>query len=77
MPSRVEYDETLTRLADLLRERPMTARAIAAEFKCSKPVAYARLRDLVQRGHKLKTSRVRESTRGPQSLAYELRRGRA
>lgn len=76
MPSRADYDATLDKLAALLRKRPLTARAIAARLECSKPVAYQRLRDLPERlanGERVVEEPVRESKRGPLSVAYGIR----
>lgn len=72
MPSRLDYDQTLDKLAAMLRRKPMTAKAIAAHFKCCRPVAYQRLRDLKARGETLTRKKVRESATGPKSYVYSV-----
>lgn len=64
--------ETLDALEQLLREQPMTARAIAAAMGCCRPVAYDRLRALKKRGVKLRQRRVREGASGPKATAYSV-----
>jgi predicted transcriptional regulator len=73
MPSRSDYTKTLDRLSQLLRRKPMTARAIAEHMNCRKPTAYQRLRDLQKRGEEVFTTQVRESDTGPLSTAYSVR----
>ena len=63
---------TLEELERMLRESPMTARAIAEAMGCSKPVAYARLRALSQRV-RLARRKVRERPSGPKAVAYAVR----
>jgi predicted ArsR family transcriptional regulator len=72
MPSREAYEKTLDKLASLLRKKPMTAKQIAERLGCCKPVAYERLKSLTKRGDKLYTTKVREGSVGPKSIAYGL-----
>ncbi len=74
MPTTEEYKETLDALAALLRKKgPLTALAIAALLKCSKPAAYQRLDALKARGEDLFKKKIRESATGPKSVAYGIR----
>lgn len=71
--TRKEYTAEIARLAVMLRQRPMTARAIAKALRCSKPVAHERLKAL-QKAHTVVTRKVRESPTGPLAIAYRLTR---
>lgn len=73
MPTRDAYLDTLDHLAALLRRYPMTAKQIATRYDCCKPIAYARIRALKQRGEKLLKTKVRESATGPKSVAYSIK----
>jgi hypothetical protein len=57
-----------------LRQRPLTAAAVARVFRCSKPVAYERIAELRRRirgtGSTVQTTKVRENKTGPLSVAY-------
>lgn len=70
-----EYD-AVDALAAVLRDRPLTAAAIARVFNCSRPVAHKRIRALRDRGHQLSELPVREGQSGPMSVAYGLGRPR-
>ncbi len=67
-----DYEKTLDKLAAMLRRKSMTAKAIAKALKCCKPSAYHRLAALSERGEKLETETVRESSTGPSATAYRL-----
>jgi predicted transcriptional regulator len=70
MASREEYGKTLDKLAKLLRRKPHTAKQIAAAMGCGKPIAYARIRDLMERGELVETEKIRASKSGPRAQAY-------
>lgn len=74
MPTRKEYDQTLDRLAGLLKRKPMTARSIAEVLGCCKPAAYQRIAALQARGHAVYTLPTQEDSRpGPRSVLYGIR----
>lgn len=83
MPSQAAYSDTLDRLAEMLRRKPMTAREIAEAFKCCKPIAYKRLQALRQRGDVVFEEMLPPDSRmlggrmlkrsGPRSVAYGVR----
>lgn len=73
MPTKQDYDATLDRLCRVLRQKPLTAKAIADRFSCSKPVAYQRIAALRARGVAVYTIPVRESATGPRATAYGVR----
>jgi hypothetical protein len=60
-------------VALLSRGHFMTVRQITVEMRCSKPVAYRRLRRLLERGCVFQTCSVREGATGPRSTGYVLR----
>lgn len=70
---RPDYNSTLNRLADLLRQAPLTARAIAKALKISKPTAYEQIDALRTRGFCVYSLPIRESPTGPGSTAYGVR----
>lgn len=73
-----DNSDALSTLATMLSEaRFMTAAEIASKMGCSRVVAYKRLRALEENGMKLKRCRVRESVRGPKSIAYAIEQERA
>ncbi len=67
------YAETLEHLAKELKRRPMTARAVSVHFRCSRPIAYQRIQSLIKLGFNVTSRGVRESARGPCSVAYRIR----
>ncbi len=71
--TRENYGKTLDNLTAMLKRKPMTARAIAAAQRCSRPVAYQRLEALRERGETVYALPVREASRGPLSVAYGIR----
>lgn len=74
MPSRKEYPARLKALTELLRLKPMTAKAIAEALGCSKPVVYRRLAALRKCARlKIYEMTVRESVTGPHATAYGVR----
>lgn len=70
----MKHEQALTRLAKLLKRGPMTARAIAQATDCCKPVAYARIRALQERGFSLYSVRASDGSarRGPKALAWGI-----
>ena len=72
-PTREGYSKILDKLSKMLRQKPMTAKAIAAAFGCARPVAYQRVRELRKRGETVYTIPLRESPTGPESTAYGVR----
>ncbi len=71
-----DNSDDLSALATMLSDtRYMTASEIATKMGCSRVVAYKRLRALEESGMKLKRCRVRESARGPKSIAYAIVNG--
>ena len=61
-------------LENLLRKKPLTVREIAAKLKCCKPVAYAKVRALIESGADVYQVRARDPHRtGPVPVAYGLR----
>lgn len=74
MPTQAQYEKTLDRLVDLLRDKPMTAREIAKAMKCCRPVVYERLDALEKRGTAVfKLTRFRIPGTGPKPIAYGVR----
>lgn len=68
------YDETLDRLAELLRKGPLTALQISQRTKCCKPAAYSRVAALKKRGEPVVETRRRLLGKtGPYAIAYEIR----
>lgn len=65
-------DEDLKELESLLRESPMTARAIAERLGISKPTAYARVAKLAMRGVVVQRTKVREGLHGPEADAFSV-----
>lgn len=66
-----QNEEDLQRLMKIFgRGKLLTARQIAELMDCSRPVAYARVRALKDRGFKLTEKQVREGSSGPMSIAY-------
>lgn len=70
---RASYVKVLDRLAQMLKAKPMTAKAICKAMKCSKVVAHERVKALKEQGHTLYTVKVRESPSGPKSTAHGIR----
>ena len=68
-----DYD-AVDALAAVLRARPLTAAAIARIFHCARPIAYARIRALRDRGVRLVETEIREGRTGPTSTAYAIKR---
>ena len=66
-----DYD-VVDALAAVLRDRALTAAAIARIFHCARPVAYARVRALRDRGVEVVETDVREGRSGPISKAYKI-----
>lgn len=62
----------LDRLAELLRDRPLTARQIAKRTHCSKPTVYARLGALKERGDAVVSDLARDGKSGPKAQAYRI-----
>ena len=71
--SPAEYSRTLDVLLALLRERPMTARQISQRLKCSRPIAYARLRALIARGDEVYSYRTGSTGPGPRPITWGVR----
>lgn len=63
---------TLERIRKLLSTRPRTALEIATLTGCSKPTAYAQLRQLKAHGVKFTRERVRQGASGPKAHAYRI-----
>lgn len=71
-------ERALRSLALLLAKgQPMTGKQIAARTKCCKLSAYNRVRALSERGIKVQSKRVRESTCGNFSRAFWVEKNRA
>lgn len=78
MSSPQQYADTLNQLAAMIRRKPMTARAIAEELGCCKPVVYQRLRELARRGRTVTAQPAPELPRGercsgPRAVVYSCR----
>lgn len=76
MPPRTTYQKTLTRLAILLRRKPMTAREIAESLGCCRPSAYQRIEALRAKGLQVYTIPAPEGkdpVTGPRPIAYGIR----
>ncbi len=65
-------EKALLALADLLREKPYSARGIAEKIGCTKPTAYASVAALVLRGHKVVMAYAREGLHGPAAKVYSI-----
>ena len=70
--TRAEHTAAIEALRVLLRHGPLTARGIAAHFRCSVPTANARVQALKARC-RVETEIVREGLAGPASVAYRVR----
>ncbi len=78
MTTKTDYNKTLDKLAELLRRKPMTARAISEALTCCRPAAYQRLRALQERGDAVFEMQAPELPKGsrkpgPRSIAYGIR----
>lgn len=61
-------------LEEHMRRGPLTARQVAALLKCSKPTAYARIREVLKSEPRAYTTRVQDPRRtGPAAVAYGIR----
>lgn len=68
-----DYDKALDKLTELLKAKPLSARAIAKALRCCRPTAYARLAALRERGAAVYEMTARESVTGPDSTLYGVR----
>lgn len=78
MPTPAKNEAALCGLLRLFaRGRRLTAAQVSVKMRCSRPVAHARLKTLVERGCRLEISEVREGKKGPPSSSYKLKPNRA
>lgn len=63
---------TLERIRKLLSKQPRTALEIARLTNCSKPTAYAQLKQMRQLGVQFTRERVRQGVSGPTATAYGI-----
>jgi hypothetical protein len=69
---RAKNEEALVELVRILSRDMRTAVQISVEMRCSRAVAYDRLRALRERGVVLQRVKVRDGVMGPKSFAYAV-----
>lgn len=62
----------LQKLAHLLTTKTMTAMQVATKMRCSKQIAYFRLKSLEGHGLTMVKETARRSCTGPPSVAYRI-----